>query len=54
MRGKEAAVVFKVVYSNLETVGGEFLSQFGRNLVTSFGNKIERRAKSKLHLDLHQ
>ena len=26
MRGKEPAIVFKVVYSDFESVGGEFLS----------------------------
>ena len=26
MRGKEVAIMFKIVYSNLESAGGEFLS----------------------------
>jgi hypothetical protein len=42
------AIVFKIVDTNLESVAGELLPQFRRNLVAPFGDKIKRRAESKV------
>ena len=44
------AIVFKIVYSNFESVGSEFLPQFGWNPVASFGDKIKGRAESQFYL----
>jgi len=53
-RGKEMAVVFKIVYPNLEAVGSEFLPQFNWDAVAPFWNKIKGRAESELLLQFHQ
>jgi hypothetical protein len=45
-RGKEMAIVFKIVYANLEAVGSEFLPQFNWDAVGPFWNKVKGRAKS--------
>ena len=48
------AIVFKIVYPNLESAVGELLPQFSWNPVASFGDKIKGGTESKLHLQLHQ
>jgi hypothetical protein len=53
-REKETAIMFKVVYANLESTGCEFLPEFGWNPVTSFRDKIEGGAESKILFQLHQ
>src|ERR1044072_3590626 len=53
-RGKEMTIMLKIMYSNLEPSGGKFLPQFGWNPVTSFWDKIKRRAESKIQFHFHQ
>jgi hypothetical protein len=53
-RGKEMAIVFKIVYPNLEAVGSEFLPQFNWHAVAPFWNKVKGRAKSKIQFQFHQ
>jgi hypothetical protein len=42
------AIVFKIVYANLEAVSSEFLSQFNWDAVAPFWNKVKGRAESKI------
>src|SRR4029077_1610628 len=53
-REKETAIVFKIVYPNLESTSGEFLPQFSWNPVASFRDKIKGGAESKIQFQLHQ
>src|SRR5882724_5038894 len=53
-RGKEMAIVFKIVYPNLEAVGSEFLPQFSWDAVAPFWNKVKGRTKSKISFQFHQ
>ena len=48
------AIVFKIVYANLEPVGSELLPQFRWDAVASFRDKIKRRAESKVQFQFHQ
>src|SRR5438874_8718009 len=48
----EPSVVSKVMDPNLKPILRQFLSQLARILVISFGNKIKRGAKPKLHVEL--
>ena len=52
-RGKEMAIMFKIVYPNFESVRREFFSQIGWDAIVSLRHKIEGRAKPKLRLQLH-
>src|SRR5207248_1443714 len=53
-RGKEMAIVFKIMYTNLEAVGSEFLPQFNGDAVAPFWNKVKGRAESEAPFQLHQ
>ena len=48
------AIVFKIMYANLEAVGSEFLSQFNWDAVAPFWNKVKGRAESEALFQLHQ
>ena len=41
------------MYANFKTVVLKFFSQFARNPVATFWNKIERGAKTSFHLQSH-
>ena len=48
------AIVFKIMYANLEAVGSEFLSQFNWDAVAPFWNKVKGRAESEVQFQFHQ
>ena len=51
---KQAAIMFEIMYPHFEPTGSEVLPQFGWNPVTSFGDKVKGRTKSKIRFKLHQ
>ena len=50
----ELAVMVQIVDGHFKAVASEFLAQFLRSRVIAFRNKIERRAKTQLHLQFHE
>ncbi len=48
------AIVFKIVYANLEPVGSELLSQFSWDAVAPFWDKVKGRAESEAPFQFHQ
>ena len=48
------AVVFKIVYANLEPVGSELLPQFSWDAVATFRDKVKGRAESQIKFQFHQ